>query len=119
MAKQPVKGMRAFTSHERRVIRAWLIEKYGTYCQICLANGKSAKAAEIDMQAIGRADYAFSIDHIVALADGGSNTKENMWPTHVLCNNLKGSVSGGSSRARRKGVTQTTQPRLAYSSSSY
>jgi 5-methylcytosine-specific restriction endonuclease McrA len=110
-----IKGMRAFTSHERREIRARLIKKYGTACQIC------SKA--INMSTV-REDNSFSIDHIVALADGGTNTEDNMWPTHVACNELKGSnkVAGRvrtNRQPRTERVTYSTNSRLAYSSSSY
>lgn len=115
-----VTGMRAFTSQQRREIRAMLIAKYGTKCQICLSKGRNA---QINMH-VERDDRSFSIDHIVALADGGLNEPSNMWPTHILCNEIKGSVSGGSRprtnrQPRRQNVTQVTGARLAYSSSSY
>jgi 5-methylcytosine-specific restriction endonuclease McrA len=120
-----IKGMRAFTSQQRRMIRADLIRKYGTNCQLCIKKGKSLKSAAIDMS-VERDDKSFSIDHIVALADGGTNTPDNMWPTHIACNELKGSnaVAGRvrtnrQPRAERQNVTHVTGVRLAYSSSSY
>jgi 5-methylcytosine-specific restriction endonuclease McrA len=80
----PVKGMRAFSSQERRKIRARLIEKFGLTCQLCFTS--------IDLNEIGsRNPKAFSIDHIIALADGGENRFENFHPTHAGCNNRKGS----------------------------
>jgi 5-methylcytosine-specific restriction endonuclease McrA len=84
-----IKGMRAFSSEQRRKIRAALIAKYGANCQICIQKGKSKKAA-IDLSTT-REDNSFSIDHIVALADGGINKPSNMWPTHIACNEMKGS----------------------------
>jgi 5-methylcytosine-specific restriction endonuclease McrA len=108
---QPVKGMRAFSTQERRVIRAKLLKKYGSYCQICLSKGRSRDVAAIDMST-RMADNSFSVDHVLALADGGSNTIDNMMPTHRLCNNKKGSKVG------RHGVSAVTGPRLAYTSSS-
>jgi 5-methylcytosine-specific restriction endonuclease McrA len=114
-----VTGMRAFTSHQRREIRAELIKKYGTVCQLCVKAGKSA---EIDMTT-DREDNSFSIDHIVALADGGTNTVDNMWPTHIACNELKGSnkVAGRvrqnrTPRTERENVTYIRGNVLAYSS---
>jgi 5-methylcytosine-specific restriction endonuclease McrA len=125
MAK-PVTGMRAFTSHERRLIRSSLIAQYGLLCQICKEQGKSDSEALISTESTVE-DNSFSIDHIVPLADGGPNTRQNMWPTHVACNERKGSSKmQGRVRSNRKPrtgkakpVTQVTSPRLAYSSSSW
>lgn len=119
-----VQGMRAFTSHERRAIRLSLIEQYGAYCQICLQKGKSQQESKILTDVLYE-DNSFSIDHIKPLADGGTNTRDNMQPTHVACNERKGSAAkGGRVRSNRrprtlqKGVTQVTSARLAYSTSS-
>jgi 5-methylcytosine-specific restriction endonuclease McrA len=120
---RPVTGMRAFTSVERREIRRQLIEKYGLFCQICLAKGNSAIEATIDMSD-QYSDKYFSIDHIIALADGGRNTIDNFHPTHIACNELKGSnkVAGRVRQNRRphanRDVSQVTGSRLAYSSES-
>jgi len=120
---KPVKGMRAFNSHERRAIRAQLLEKYGLYCQICLLQGKNKEKAIISL-ASTYDDDSFSIDHIVALADGGTNTVDNMHPTHIACNERKGSLAkGGRVRTNRRPRTQqesvkhVTGVRLAYSTS--
>lgn len=103
---KPVKGMRAFTSHQRRVIRAKLIEKYGLTCQICKVS--------IDLNEIGdRNPKTFSIDHIIALADGGKNEFDNFWPTHAGCNNRKGSNFDKALTARKR---YTGAARLAYTS---
>lgn len=121
MGKQ-VKGMRAFSTYERREIRATLIEKYGAICQICIAQGKSVRVAAIDLQTL-REDRSLSIDHIVPLADGGLNVVDNMWPTHIACNERKGSArQPGRVRTNRsprnENVTQVTGSRLAYRSGS-
>lgn len=89
--RRPVTGMRAFTSIERRAIRAELLDKYGPYCQICINLGSTQHVAEIDFSQQRNEKKAFSIDHIIALADGGSNTIDNMWPAHAGCNSRKGS----------------------------
>jgi 5-methylcytosine-specific restriction endonuclease McrA len=89
--QRPATGMRAFTSVQRREIRAKLLEEYGPYCQICLQLGASRTLAEIDFTQQNRQPLAFSIDHIIALADGGTNTIDNMWPAHASCNRRKGS----------------------------
>lgn len=119
MARE-VKGMRAINAAKRRQIRESLINQYGPYCQICLENGTPQHAAVIDMES-RREPRSFSIDHIVALADGGSNTRNNMQPSHQRCNERKGSehanALAGKPR-RRQNVTHVTGVRLAYSSSS-
>lgn len=110
---KPVIGMRCFTSHERREMRAFLIQKYGKVCQLCKLAGKSPLACAIDMEADTNRDRrSFSIDHIVPLADGGANVIDNMWPAHKGCNTLKGSEAGGTPRKYRRSTTN----RLAYSS---
>ena len=112
MAK-PVVGMRCFTSHQRREMRAFLIEKYGEVCQLCKLAGKSKSACAIDMEANTNHDKrSFSIDHIVPLADGGENHIDNMWPSHKGCNTLKGSKAGGTPRKYRS----NNRNRLAYTS---
>src|SRR6187551_480774 len=122
---KPITGMRAFTSQERRAIRTSLIEQYGLICQICKAEGKSDAQALINTDTTWD-DNSFSIDHIVALADGGANTRANMHPAHIACNERKGSrkVQGRvrknrQPKAKRETVTQSTSTRLAYSSSSW
>ena len=121
---KPVTGMRAFTSQERREIRTSLIEEYGLICQICKALGKSDAQALINTGTTWD-DNSFSIDHIVPLADGGANTRDNMHPAHIACNERKGSrkVQGRvrtNRKPRQSNAKRPTSsaPRLAYSSSS-
>lgn len=78
-----IKGMRQFSSKKRREIRALLIEKYGTDCQLCFKPINMTHTRE---------DDSFSIDHIIPLADGGANTVDNMHPCHIACNEAKGSA---------------------------
>jgi 5-methylcytosine-specific restriction endonuclease McrA len=89
--RQPLRKdpMRQIPSRIRREIKAWLLKKYGPYCQICIANGLSKKEAEIDME-IGRAPKKWSVDHIIPYSKGGSNRRENMQPAHQQCNHAKG-----------------------------
>lgn len=110
---RPVTGMRCFTSVERRIMRRDLIKKFGAVCQLCLADGKGKAECAIDLTLDTTHPKAFSIDHIEALADGGSNTIDNMWPAHRLCNKLKGSKAGGTARKYRRNDSQV---RLAYTS---
>lgn len=60
-----------------------IIELYGTKCYICLG--------EIDFMAPRQAgaggwEKALHIDHIVALSRGGSDTLDNVRPSHAQCN---------------------------------
>jgi 5-methylcytosine-specific restriction endonuclease McrA len=87
-------------------MKARLIRKYGPHCQICVRQGK--QDTKINMDALWQ-DDSFSFDHIVALADGGLNEEVNIWPTHIACNERKGSIrDGGRVRSNRK-------PRVAVS----
>jgi 5-methylcytosine-specific restriction endonuclease McrA len=106
-----VTGMRCFSTHERRKMRIALLKKYGAVCQLC--NPDSTKNSRIDLTLDTHHPRAFSIDHIIALADGGTNTLDNMWPAHRQCNTRKGSVSGGSSKRNPVNINGN---RLAYSS---
>lgn len=118
MGTRAIKGMRAFDSNERRIMRRTLIIKYGAFCQICKAKKLPAAQQKINMDVPGT-DLSFSFDHIVALADGGKNEISNMWPTHIVCNERKGSVSKGSrrlDREARRAVNRPSAVRLAYSS---
>lgn len=81
--------MREFFAWERREFRRLLILEYGPYCQLCLAEGKSKQAAKIDLEVPGKA-RSWSIDHIVAMSKGGRNEFENMWPSHMSCNRIRG-----------------------------
>lgn len=116
--KRVTKGMRQYNPAQRRMIKAELLRKYGAICQVCLRNGKDKQAARIDLYLIDH-DMAFSIDHIIALADGGENVPSNMWPAHMLCNERKGSEARKRQNASRQTVSYVTPVRLAYTSSSY
>lgn len=111
MKSQRIKGMRCFTSHQRRQMRQFLINKYGPYCQICKEKGLNRKIQRIHLE-VERTKFSFSFDHIIALADGGENHIDNMQPTHIRCNELKGSISYGSSK--EPGISNS--PKLIYSS---
>ena len=65
-----------------------VLELYGTKCNIC--------NIEIDMKAPRNCtgdNWAFGlhIDHVVPISKGGSDTLENVRPTHALCNVTKSS----------------------------
>ena len=65
---------------------AQALELYGKTCHIC--NKK------IDMKASRRAGYGnwekgLHFDHVVPLSKGGSNTIDNIRPSHAICNIVK------------------------------
>jgi len=71
-------------------VRKYLLEKYGPVCQICLEWKRTGRVTLIDLTIDG-GPLSYSVDHKIARADGGPNTKENMQPAHRLCNEVKGS----------------------------
>jgi 5-methylcytosine-specific restriction endonuclease McrA len=65
-----------------------VLQKYGTKCYIC--------KTEIDLNASRRSgigsnwEKGLNIDHVIPISLGGSDTLENVRPTHVICNIKKG-----------------------------
>lgn len=64
-----------------------VLKTYGTKCHIC--------NLEIDMKAARKAgkkgwENGLHIDHLIAIANGGADTIENVRPAHGLCNLKKG-----------------------------
>lgn len=64
-----------------------MLDKYGTICYLC--------NQEIDLQAprsSGAPGWEKSLwkEHVVAIANGGSDTLDNVKPSHALCNLNKG-----------------------------
>ena len=63
-----------------------VIDVYGTICYLC--------NTEIDLMANRRTgrpgwEFGLQIDHVVPLSRSGSDTIENVRPTHGLCNSRK------------------------------
>jgi 5-methylcytosine-specific restriction endonuclease McrA len=79
------KGIRALHVHERRRLRRDLLIKYGPYCQLCLIWGKTQDFARIDLLS-ARQPKSLSLDHIIPVSQGGTNEEDNIWPTHIRCN---------------------------------
>ena len=67
---------------------AQVIETYGTDCFIC----KEPIDMTLDRR-IGNPDYklSFQCDHWVPISKGGTDTLDNIRPTHAKCNTAKGS----------------------------
>ena len=85
------------SSHRRRArlrsvpsepyLPSQVVELYGTDCHIC--------SEPIDMSANRRPgqdewERGLNIDHVIPLSKGGSNTLENVKPSHAQCNLSKG-----------------------------
>lgn len=50
--------------------------------------------ADIDYDAHHLDPLSFQIDHVVALANGGTDTLDNLVPAHRQCNRAKGAKQG-------------------------
>jgi len=72
------KGIQNLNPKRRQRIDRALLRKYGQYCQWC---GKW-----IDRTLPDNDPMCWSRDHIITVADGGSNDIENLQPMHKLCN---------------------------------
>ena len=65
-----------------------VIELYGTQCHLC--------HEDIDFIAPRRSgmginwEKGFNVDHVIPISKGGSDTLDNVRPSHVLCNIKKG-----------------------------
>ena len=60
-----------------------VLDKYGIVCYLC--------SEQIDMQAprkVGKIGWerGLHVDHVVSISNGGSDTIDNVRPTHALCN---------------------------------
>jgi 5-methylcytosine-specific restriction endonuclease McrA len=74
-----------------KVVNGWsyalVLETYGATCYLC--------EQPIDLNAprqVGRPGWELGlhIDHVVPISRGGSDTLENVKPTHAYCNQTKG-----------------------------
>lgn len=60
-----------------------IFERDGWVCHIC--------REPIDPEAKRPDAWAASVDHVIALANGGTHTRDNMAASHLICNIRKGS----------------------------
>lgn len=77
---------------QRMPSRRAVIEAWGSTCHIC--------GMDIDVTLPGTHSEGLHREHVVALADGGSNHIDNVKPAHKVCNLTKG-IAG-----QRKRYTQ-------------
>lgn len=104
-----------------KAVRNYLLKKYGPICQICIEWKRTGKVTVIDLS-VENGPLSYSADHIVALADGGKDCKENMQPAHRICNEVKGSKidnqRGRMPKMPRTNVVRSERKTLRYSSTS-
>lgn len=73
-------GTQKLSVERRARIKRALLAKYGPICQLC--------RGPIDMAIVGIGDpMRWSIDHIIRVANGGTNDMVNLRPAHAGCNN--------------------------------
>jgi 5-methylcytosine-specific restriction endonuclease McrA len=80
------KALKLNNNHQKYLLEE-VLQMYGTKCHIC--------NLEIDIKAARKAgkngwENGLHIDHLIALANGGADTLENVRPAHGLCNIKKG-----------------------------
>jgi 5-methylcytosine-specific restriction endonuclease McrA len=99
--KRRKEGPKSFNSRARHILRkvwgeAWRglyepinvgrlrmqYQAQGACCAIC--------ASAIDYGAVSPAPLSLSLDHVIALASGGTHRLDNIQPTHFICNSRKG-----------------------------
>lgn len=70
---------------KRRRMKERLINKYGAICQLC--------GRDIDLSLNQEeSQWAFTMDHIIEVVNGGKTAFNNLQPAHHICNQLKSSL---------------------------
>lgn len=77
----------------RARIRRALLKRYGPYCWLCLAGGKTEAEAEIDLELRFPDPLCFTRDHVKPRSKGGSDAIANQRPAHKVCNESRGNRS--------------------------
>lgn len=75
-ARKAQNGFEPYTTQQ-------VLEKYGTTCYLC---GKAIDLSAPRWTAENGWENGLHLDHVVRISDGGSDTLENVRPTHGLCN---------------------------------
>lgn len=85
-ARYRIKTVRRQTKlNPNRISADQVVREYGNACHIC--------QEPIDMSLSRTNRMGLTIDHVVALSKGGTDTMENLRPAHWICNNRKSNKS--------------------------
>jgi hypothetical protein len=81
-----------------------VLELYGTNCHICntLINFDAPRNCTGDSWELG-----LHIDHVIAIANGGPDTLENVRPAHAMCNVRKNAKEAPHPEGRRAVASQS------------
>ena len=64
-----------------------VLNTYGLSCHLC---GVDVDLSASRLAGRGNWKYGLNLDHVIPVSKGGSDTLENVRPSHVLCNIKKG-----------------------------
>ena len=81
--KEHIRRARKFENGSEPYTEKQIIETYGFLCNICKEAINFAAPRKVGLRGWER---GFHIDHVVPLSKGGSDTLENVRPTHGKCN---------------------------------
>lgn len=81
--KEHRRRARKFENGSEPYTEKQIIETYGLLCNICKEGINFAAPRKVGLRGWER---GFHIDHVVPLSKGGSDTLENVRPTHGKCN---------------------------------
>ena len=79
------KARKLAVSHEPYTAKQ-VLEAYGSDCHIC---GQPIDLTAPRWTAIKGYELGLHLDHVIRLADGGSDTLDNIRPAHGICNQIK------------------------------
>jgi 5-methylcytosine-specific restriction endonuclease McrA len=96
-----------FSRHKRRMLRALVhaLVDLGQVTSLACQWDKCVLPG-VPMEPSGRGPACISLDHIIALENGGSDRPENLQLLHNTCNNRKASIFSDSRRAIMSGYAQ-------------
>lgn len=81
-ARYRIKTVRRQTKlNPNRISADQVVREYGDVCHIC--------QDQIDMSLPRTSKMGLTIDHLIALSKGGTDTMENLRPAHWICNRRK------------------------------
>lgn len=81
-ARYRIKSVKRQTKlNPNRISADQVVREYGDACHIC--------KEPIDMNLPRTNRMGLTIDHVIALSKGGTDTMDNLRPAHWICNNRK------------------------------